>query len=72
MVQVILYFVMININQKERSWRFSFIDLLNKNDTKYSYNNPHNYVLNHKFCKKKDNPKGYTPADGLPVPMKKI
>ena len=21
---------------------------------------------------KKDNPKGYTPADGLPVPMKKI
>ena len=29
-----------------------FFRFIKQNDIKYSYKNPHNYILNHKFCKK--------------------
>ena len=49
-------------------FRNFFFFLLNK--IKYSYKTRKITYLIINFVKK-DNPKGYTPADGLPVPMKK-
>ena len=50
---------------------FFFIDLLNKmTPNTVTITRTITYLIIN-FVKK-DNPKGYTPADGLPVPMKKI
>ena len=34
--------------------KFFFFRFIIQNDIKYGYKNPHNFIINHKFCKKKD------------------